>query len=324
MTEEHREVAPSAREHDYRTASAARRLGYAAIPGDGYSYILHLRPREWPIMVSHTVLGWLLAVGGAGGNWGDSARALLVTLAVWVLFLNGGTLALNSAFDRDDGDVGYLDNPPPVPRHLASFAVTLMLAGQIFAFTISVRLAVIYLVCMLLSVLYSVPPFRLKSVAGADWVINVVGFGALTPLAGWYASGFDLSLAGMLVLGGFAILFGSFYPLTQIYQRSEDLARGDRTLVIALGVRRSLVIAMLLAIAAFILFAAAVIAAGRGAQWWFALVPALLAWLVVLGVWLARTDAMTGAAHKHGMYRALAAWGVTDVMVVVAMVVPAA
>jgi hypothetical protein len=42
---------------------AIRRLGYRALPGDTFSYLLHLRPREWPIMAAHTALGFVLAVG---------------------------------------------------------------------------------------------------------------------------------------------------------------------------------------------------------------------------------------------------------------------
>ena len=47
-----------------------------------------------------------------------SAPALL-GLVLWVVCLNGGTLALNSAFDRDEGDIAYLRRPPLPPRHLA-------------------------------------------------------------------------------------------------------------------------------------------------------------------------------------------------------------
>src|SRR5690606_30442464 len=44
-------------ENSARTLNAARRLGFRLLPGDGFSYILHLRPREWPIMAAHTAVG---------------------------------------------------------------------------------------------------------------------------------------------------------------------------------------------------------------------------------------------------------------------------
>ena len=95
-----------------------------------------------------------------------------------------------------------------------------------------------------LSVLYSVPPARLKAVPGADWIINMVGFGTLTPYAGWAATGIPLGPVGRLVLLGFCPLFAALYPLTQIYQFEEDARRGDRTLARTLGVRASLLIAI--------------------------------------------------------------------------------
>jgi hypothetical protein len=39
--------------------------------------------------------------------------------------------------------------------------------------------------------------------------------------------------AGLLLVVGFAPLFGSFYPLTQIYQIETDIKRGDITLAAA-------------------------------------------------------------------------------------------
>src|SRR5881398_1274106 len=99
----------------YRGRSAWRRWGYRVLPGDLFSYLLHLRPAEWPIMAAHTALGWVLAVGVRGALQGAHAGAGLAALVLWVVLLNGGTLALNTAFDRDEGDIGYLRAPPPVP-----------------------------------------------------------------------------------------------------------------------------------------------------------------------------------------------------------------
>ncbi len=167
----HRRQAPRA-----HLVSRAREAGYRLL-GSRLDYLLHLRPGR---MAHH---------GGAHRR-GLSARGRACTaprrasgsgrrslgLALWVACLNGGTLALNSAFDRDEGDIAYLRNPPPPPRRLAAFALALMVAGQLASPSPcppDFRLA--YAVCFVLSVLYSVPPFRLKAVAGADWLINMVG-----------------------------------------------------------------------------------------------------------------------------------------------------
>jgi 4-hydroxybenzoate polyprenyltransferase len=157
-------------------------------------------------------------------------------------------------------------------------------------------------------------------VPGADWAINMLGFGTLTPYAGWAATGLPVDTTGRLVLVGFCPLFAALYPLTQIYQFEEDARRGDRTLARTLGIRRSLLIAIGSAAVAFALFGAAAAAARRGSTdgWrWLALGSAALAWALVLLPWLKRHEAMDTREHQRGMYRALLAWAITDVAVVI-------
>ena len=300
--------------------SAPRRLGYRLL-GDRFAYLLHLRPAEWPIMLAHTALGYVLAVGVAGVAQGRFAGNAIAGLTLWVVGLNGGTLALNSAFDRDEGDIGYLTAPPPVPRHLVTFGLGLMLIGQAGALLLPLQFAWAYAACFVLSVLYSVPPFRFKAVAGADWLINMWGFGALTPYAGWALTGLPVDPARFIVILAFAPLFAALYPLTQLYQFEEDSRRGDRTLALILGMHRSLVVATGAAGLAFAMFAWAGVRAGWGwsgsdALRWSALAVALAAWAGVLIPWLARHASMRPADHQRGMYRALGAWAVTDVVVV--------
>jgi lycopene elongase/hydratase (dihydrobisanhydrobacterioruberin-forming) len=298
----------------------ARAAGYRLL-GPRLDYFLHLRPAEWPIMAAHTAVGYLLAVGLSGAATGQRIGPAVLGLLLWVVCLNGGTLALNSAFDRDEGDVAYLRSPPPPPRRLAEWSLALMVAGQVIAFLLPLGFRLAYAFCFVLSVLYSVPPFRLKSVAGADWLINMWGFGTLTPYAGWAATGVPVDPARGLVLLAFCPLFASLYPLTQIYQLEEDARRGDRTLACVLGVRRSLDAALATALLAFLLFVAAGLRAGwraaGGDLWrWVGLALAALGWLVVLLPWRLGHQRMSPAEHQRGMYLALGAWAVTDAVVV--------
>jgi 4-hydroxybenzoate polyprenyltransferase len=301
-----------------RTLNLWRRVGYRLLPGDGFSYILHLRPAEWPIMTAHTALGFVLAVGLGPVLSGARLGTLLLALGVWVVCLNGGTLAINSVFDRDEGDIGYLHAPPPPPARLLAFSFGLLVLGQALAFRLPPAFRLAYAVCFALSIAYSVPPLRFKAVAGVDWLINMWGFGTLTPYAGWAASSRPLDPAHGLVLLGFCPLFAGFYPLTQIYQFDEDRRRGDRTLALILGMRRSLLLAMGATLLAFALFAIA--AALDGSRWWAwaGLAIALGAWLRVLVPWLRDHPSWSMAQHQRGFYAALAAWAVTDVAVLLA------
>jgi 4-hydroxybenzoate polyprenyltransferase len=156
-------------------------------------------------------------------------------------------------------------------------------------------------------------------VPGVDWVVNMAGFGLLTPYAGWVLSGREVAGPGRVVLVSFALLFGALYPLTQLYQLDEDRRRGDRTLAAALGRDRSLLAALSMAVLAFAGFAAAGSASGwlgtDGAARWAALLAAAAAWAVVLLPWWRRRSEMDPAAHQAGMHRALAAWAITDMAV---------
>jgi len=267
-------------------------------------YLLHLRPLEWPIMSAHFLLGTLLASG-----WALAARPTLLGWFVFVALMNGGTLAINSAFDQDEGDIGYLKAPPPPPKFLALFSALLLGTSALLGFLLPLPFALINLGCVVMSVLYSVPPPRLKARAGWDLLINCLGFGLLTPLAGWALAGRPFTPPILLTSIGFGFLFATLYPMTQIYQVAEDSRRGDRTLVIQVGVGRSLGLALLAALVAHGFFLAGIQALGRDPRF---LIPSLLAWLAVLLPWLRGWRTWTDQRHETGMYRGLAAWAVTD------------
>jgi len=268
------------------------------------AYLLHLRPLEWPIMTAHFLLGALLASG-----WALPWRATLLGWFVFVALLNGGTLAINSAFDQDEGDIGYLKAPPKPPEHLLTVSATMLAASTLLGFLLPRPFFWINLACVLMSVLYSVPPVRLKARAGWDLLINCVGFGLLTPLGGWALTGRPFTPAIIAASLGFAFLFATLYPMTQIYQVAEDSRRGDRTLVIRVGVGGSLALALGTMLLAHLWFAWGVLLLRRNP---LPLLASLAAWLLVLVPWMARWRRWTDAQHEAGMYRGLVAWAVTD------------
>ncbi len=326
------------------------------MPGGSWSHAWQLtRPGQWPILTGQFLLAVMLVSPRAagGGCWLNAASLLVLACSwlVWVVMLNGGTLAFNSAYDRDTGAVAYLPDPPDPPAGLGPAAAVFMASGALLGWlVIGPGFGLIVAVCVVLSVLYSHPLVRLKSRPGLDLATNMVGYGAGTTLAGILAgtaaylglppgtcatepgslfslpavdlpalsggAGQQLSQAlagskGWLV-AGFGLLFGSFYPATQIYQIGQDLQRGDRTLTTSLGPRRSLVLAVLLGLAA----GAAFVLAWQG-SWnhWSVLLPVLASalWLGHFLRWLGRQGGMDEAAHERSMYRALTLWAVVDI-----------
>jgi 4-hydroxybenzoate polyprenyltransferase len=258
-------------------------------------------------MSAHFLLGTLVASG-----WGLRLRPTLLGWLVFVALMNGGTLAINSAFDQDEGDIGYLKAPPKPPEHLLAVSAVMLATSTVLGFLLPLPFALINLTCVVMSLLYSVPPPRLKARAGWDLLINCVGFGLLTPLAGWALTGRPFSRTILFVSVGFAFLFATLYPMTQIYQVEEDGRRGDRTLVIRVGVGRSLVLALVAALLAHSCFVLGIRATSHSA---LLMALSLLAWSAVLLPWLARWQTMSEGQHEAGMYWGLGAWAVTDLSI---------
>ena len=275
------------------------------------AYVLHLRPMEWPIMTAHFLLGTFLARG--------LAMPLQTTILAWFVFvvlLNGGTLAINSAFDNDEGDIGYLRQPPKPPKHLLHVSAVMLTASLALGFLLPPVFAWSNAACVVMAVLYSVPPVRLKARAGWDMIINCLGFGLLTPLAGWGLTGRPLTFPFVSIVIGFAFLFAALYPLTQIYQIEEDRARGDRTLVIKLGEALSLGLALAMALTAHTCFG---LGLQRDLRNPLFLALSLAAWVIVLLPWFLSWRSWTPRQHEAGMYRGLAAWAITDVSMLIFM-----
>ena len=85
-------------------------------------------------------------------------------------------------------------------------------------------------------------------------------------------------------------------------------ASTDRTLVVKIGAKSALRFSLATILAAFAAFGFAGTGYGAAA-WWLGF--ALAAWLVVLLPWNLRLRCYP---EKKGMYRALWAWGVTDIV----------
>jgi 4-hydroxybenzoate polyprenyltransferase len=120
------------------------------------------------------------------------------------------------------------------------------------------------------------------------------------------------------VVVAFFCLFIGFYPLTQIYQVAEDARRGDYTLALALGKRNALRVALAGVAVAFGFLASEVLQRYQVTRS-IGLVAALLVWMVVLIPWYVHYRGVDVNYEKRGFYRALYAWALTDILVVVAM-----
>lgn len=201
--------------------------------------LIHLRLHFQILLAPIFLWGYFLAVGEQGAR--PDAKFWLAFLA-FHLFLYGGTTAYNSYYDRDEGPVGGLVKPPPVDPALLPFSLIVQLIGAVLAFLVNLPFALIYLLTFTLFTAYSYPVTRLKGKPlGSIFTIGC-GQGIFAALAGYVTAKPDLTAISPLqwlgIIAATLITVG-FYPLTQIYQIDEDVARGDLTFAAWAGPRNS-------------------------------------------------------------------------------------
>jgi 4-hydroxybenzoate polyprenyltransferase len=195
------------------------------------------RPALAPYVLGLVVLGfawahWDRALTLRGGG------ALAIVSLAW-LALHCGTLWLNAAVDLDEGPVLFGDPVrPPVWTALAGYAA--LAVSVPIAFGAGTVAGAACAGSAVLAVLYSHPRTFWKAHPLGGPLVNVIGYGLLSPLAGWSVVGVAVTPRTLVVwvLAGFAIL--GTYLAAQAFQEAEDRARGYRTLVATHGPRAAL------------------------------------------------------------------------------------
>ncbi|MEM7674897.1 MAG: UbiA family prenyltransferase [Myxococcota bacterium] len=152
------------------------------------------------------------------------------------VFLNGGVTAYNSFWDKDEGPIGGIKAPPPMTPWMHPASLIVQLAGLVIAWPQGALFVGLYVATMLLSIAYSWPGLRWK---GHPWLSLVsvgIGTGTNTFLMGYLAAGGPGLSARMVAAAfGVALLLLSLYPVSQVFQIEEDLARGDTTFAAKYG-----------------------------------------------------------------------------------------
>jgi 4-hydroxybenzoate polyprenyltransferase len=195
-----------------------------------WHFIIHLR---WHYQLFILSGGFLL--GGLLSNTINWAYFGIQFLNVHLL-LFGGATAYNSYWDKDEGPVGGLKNPPKMSPWMWGASILLQAAGLGIALWHGVLFAVIYLVSFVLFWLYSTPHFRWKGTPLKSLVAIGISTGSNSVLMGYLAAGggtrdFEVWNAAL----GVALMVLSLYPISQLYQLDEDIRRGDQTFAIQFG-----------------------------------------------------------------------------------------
>jgi UbiA prenyltransferase family len=180
--------------------------------------------------------------------WSQASDDTHHAAALWIaailhLLIYPASNAYNSYFDKDEGPIGGIAQPPPVDERLFWVAWLLDLIGVALAWAfVSPLFAGQIFLYGLVSKAYSDDRVRLKKYPIISWL--VVGFfqGFFIYLSVIHAID-DVSFAELWAPKHLlpallcSVNLWGFYPMTQIYQHDEDARRGDLTLSRLLGIR---------------------------------------------------------------------------------------
>lgn len=193
-------------------------------------FILHLRLHYQLLLLSG---GYLL--GGLMAGSMDTTQFWLQYLNVHIL-LFGGATAFNSYWDKDEGPIGGLRNPPKMTPWMHPVSILFMIAGWIWSFQISWIYFIIYGFSMALFWLYSTPMARWKGHPVLSMIAIALSTGFNSVLLGAIAAGSEINLPILSAAAGASLILLSLYPVSQIYQVDEDVRRGDNTFAVVFGI----------------------------------------------------------------------------------------
>lgn len=162
-------------------------------------------------------------------------KALLVFVIIHFLMYPASN-GYNSYMDQDDESIGMLEKPPKPTRQLFWLTAALDFVAVAASFLVNALFATCIIANILASRAYSYRGIRLKKYPVTGFLTVILFQGAVTYLmvyAGSSAALNEIPWKGMVIS---SLLFGGFYPLTQIYQHQQDLRDGVITISYKLGI----------------------------------------------------------------------------------------
>jgi 4-hydroxybenzoate polyprenyltransferase len=190
---------------------------------------------------------------------------ILWVLIIVHLFLYPASNGYNSYFDKDEKSIGGLKNPPPTKKGLYYLSLVFdAIAIVLSILKLNITFTVMLIIYGLVSKAYSHPATRLKKHAITSLLITGLFQGLFTFMmcySGLNNFGIENMLHQSVLLPGLLTTFMLWanYPLTQVYQHEEDSKRGDITISIKLGVKKTFYFAASMfsfAVAGFIFYLA--------------------------------------------------------------------
>jgi 1,4-dihydroxy-2-naphthoate polyprenyltransferase len=197
----------------------------------------------------------LMALDYHGKLWQD-INLMLLFFVLHVLVYPSSN-AFNSTQDHDEGSVGLIKNPLPVPTQLTNITIGFDVLAILLSCFINMNTACLIVCYIIASRLYSWRKVRLKQYPIIGFITVFICQGALIFFIVKEAIGFNFSLYSSIYIffiDAFAasLMIGAMYPLSQIYQHKQDEKDGVKTISAWLSYRGTFIFSAL----QFLLFGA--------------------------------------------------------------------
>jgi len=196
-------------------------------------------------------LGWIFNFGFGSVLFGVPPFGITVIVLFAFSLATASVFVLNQYFDREaDRENEVKSNLPVVsgritPRKTLLFSFLLVISCLILVLVANVQVLPLFVVYLALWTAYSTPPFRLKSVPVADFVISGIGAGFLPFLMG-------LGLGDRLIFSIPSIYLGAVplmliqcggHIIQAVGDYEADSKTGVRTFVVRYGRKNGVIVA---------------------------------------------------------------------------------
>jgi 1,4-dihydroxy-2-naphthoate octaprenyltransferase len=231
----------------------------------------------------------------------DPEKALLIFFILHVLVYPASN-GYNSFMDRDTESVGGIKNPLPPTQQLLYVTIFLDAMAIALSLTIGFCFAAGILFYILASKAYSYRKIRLKKYPVSGFLLVTACQGSLIFYLVMIGSSQFNQFVPVTGIVGSALLVGSFYPLTQIYQHKQDKADGVKTLSYILGYKGTFVFSALIFLFAMIMIRLCLLRSGKAdvfLQMQIFFIPVL----VYFGWWFSQVFKNTGEANFKNTMR---------------------
>ncbi len=224
------------------------------------SYFRQMAPLFWGVSILPYYMGWSFASNKIYPTY--VARVLLLPdptpaqdmyleLFVFLIgliaigpLLGGATILYNDFFDKSKDIHSKRKKHLPLlkgilkPRSIYHLSLLLFTLAFFFAIFVSAWFTLLITICIVLSIIYSSPPLRLKEQPGFDLFTNAIASGIICTMAGWVII---RPIIEFPVLWGIISFFGvgAIYIPTTIIDFEPDTKKRVTTLATYLGKQKA-------------------------------------------------------------------------------------